>query len=229
MLPIDHVLDNPVWNAMISYNGHLATGTGQVKLFPEDIGPFAGLKSLDSGSLQQLYELLCTDREVVIIIAGHVQIPGHFKVIKEGHLYQMTGEKVKQSSHDNMIVPLRKQHVPQMLELTQLTNPGPFRERTIEFGDYSGIFNSGRLIAMAGQRMHPDHYIEISAVCTHPEYTGKGYSSSLIIDQASQIANQGNIPFLHVNANNENAVRLYKKLGFAIRRQMNLYVIKKSN
>ena len=114
-----------------------------------------------------------------------------------------------------------------MLALTQLTHPGPFLKRTIEFGNYKGIFDSGELIAMAGQRMHPKEFIEISAVCTHPGYTGKGYGRMLVFDQIRKIMAEGCIPFLHVRSDNQNAIKLYKHLGFSLRREMNIYVLQK--
>ncbi len=113
------------------------------------------------------------------------------------------------------------------MALTQLTHPGPFLERTIEFGNYEGIFNSGELIAMAGQRMHAYEYVEISAVCTHPDHTGKGYGRSLINNQVYKIVEETNIAFLHVRADNKHAIKLYKHLGFTVRSEINIYVLQK--
>ena len=116
-----------------------------------------------------------------------------------------------------------------MIALTQLTEPGPFLQRTIEFGNYKGIFSSEELVAMAGQRMHPYNYVEISAVCTHPGYTGNGYARSLMNDQIRKIVEEGNIPFLHARDDNKHAIELYKRIGFTVRAEMNIHVLQKED
>ena len=116
-----------------------------------------------------------------------------------------------------------------MLSLTKLTNPGPFLERTIEFGHYRGIFDGEELVAMAGQRMHSFNYAEISAVCTHPDYLGRGYARQLLLNQAQRIQAEGNIPYLHVLSTNERALKVYTGLGFVTRKEMYFYVLQKAN
>jgi GNAT superfamily N-acetyltransferase len=126
------------------------------------------------------------------------------------------------------IVPLTPEHVPQMIALTRLTDPGPFGLRTIEFGHYYGIFKDGQLVSMAGQRLHVFGYAEISAVCTHPGHTGKGYARRLLSQQLSRIISGSKIPFLHVRADNERAIKVYESLGFYKRREVCFYVIQKA-
>lgn len=223
-----HVLDNPAWNAMNSANSHLALGNDHVKFFPEEVGPFAGLKNYDEQSLLEMFDLAPSNRRVVIPTIKDLKIPRYWKLIDTVKVLQMIfNQPAPASDISPVIVPLVIEHVPQMIALTQLTQPGPFLQRTIEFGNYKGIFNSGELVAMAGQRMHPYNYVEISAVCTHPDHTGKGYGRSLINDQSHKIIEEGNIPFLHVRANNEHAIKLYKHLGFTVRSRMNIYVLQK--
>jgi predicted GNAT family acetyltransferase len=108
-----------------------------------------------------------------------------------------------------------------------LTNPGPFLNRTIQFGNYTGIISDGRLVAMAGQRQQPLPYIEISAVCTHPDHVGKGYASLLITEQIKRIIMAGTVPFLHVLAGNQSAISVYERLGFKTRRQLFAFVFQK--
>ena len=165
-----------------------------------------------------------------MITAKDPQVPASFKIIHKSVILQLVAENPAQpATIRESIVPLSTKDVPKMLELTKMTNPGPFLERTIEFGNYKGIFNSEQLAAMAGHRMHPGQYIEISAICTHPDHLGKGYGSAMTLYHAHQILAQGNIPFLHVRQNNENAIRLYKKSGFAIRSEMHLNVFQQSD
>jgi predicted GNAT family acetyltransferase len=140
-----------------------------------------------------------------------------------------TGKKKPLLNYDEDIVMLNEQHVSQMIDLTSITHPGPFLNRTIEFGNYFGILKDDKLIAMAGQRLHPAKYIEISAVCTHPDHTGKGYGKALINSQVDKIISEDNFPILHVKANNEHAINLYKHLGFSVRSEMNIKVIQKQD
>jgi ribosomal protein S18 acetylase RimI-like enzyme len=229
---MNHLLDNPIWNAMISHNSHLAQGNDQAKFFPENLSPFVGLATLADEGYQQLYNLLSFEQTAVLISGYKYNFPSNWTVILSDVLFQMTAENLiyrKNKGHEHQeIVFLTTEHVPQMISLTQLANPGPFSERTIEFGHYVGIFKSGELVAMAGKRMHPGNYTEISAVCTHPDHLGNGYGSRLITFVADRIKQEGNTPFLHVRPNNINAISLYKALGFTIRREMNLDVIKKT-
>jgi predicted GNAT family acetyltransferase len=225
---MENVLDNPAWHAMISGNSHLAAGNQEVRYFPEALSPFAGLKNVSSESLKQLFNLVPEGRVVAMVTADVISVPDDWRILYQATLFQMTGEQFKKglnSPHE--IVRLQKHHVNEMLALTQLTNPGPFAERTLEFGHYTGIFHQGRLVAMAGQRLHAFEYCEISAVCTHPDHSGKGYGTALMRMQSERILSSGNIPFLHVRKDNLAAIKIYKHLGFDTRKEMNFYVIQK--
>lgn len=137
-----------------------------------------------------------------------IEVPGYQMVFNVAtNIAQVTIE----------LIPLTEEHVPQMLELTQLTKPGPFDVQTIEFGEYYGVFDGGELVAMTGQRMHPFNNTEISAVCTHPNYLGRGYAKQLMLHQLHLITAEGKTPFLHVKSDNERAINIYKSLGFNIR------------
>ncbi len=226
---ISHVLDNPVWNALRSGNSDFALGNDRVKFFPEDVGPFAGMENINDESFQQLYHIISANRAIAILSPNNLEIPVYWKLHDRFKVVQMIcGHPTKLQSTYSDIVPLEKSHIPQMIALTRLTHPGPFLQRTIEFGNYNGIFNSDKLVAMAGRRMHVHEYVEISAVCTHPDYTGKGYGKSLINNQLHKIIGEGNIPFLHVRKDNEHAIALYEYLGFTLRAELNIYIIRKS-
>ena len=104
--------------------------------------------------------------------------------------------------------------VPDMLALVARTRPGPFLPRTVELGTYLGIRREGRLIAMAGERLHPPGWTEISAVCTDAAFRGQGLGSRLVRAVALGIRERGETPFLHTAATNTAAIRLYESLGF---------------
>jgi predicted GNAT family acetyltransferase len=141
---------------------------------------------------------------------------------------QMVCEAAARLAEANeQIVPLGEEHIPAMLVLTKLTNPGPFAQRTIDFGHYKGIFDGGKLVAMAGQRLNPLPYAEVSAVCTHPDYLGRGYAAQLLLNQVHRIKAASEIPFLHVLSSNQRAINLYKSLGFATRKEISIYIIQK--
>lgn len=223
-----HILNNPIWNALISGNSNLAIGTESIKYFPSTIAPFIGLKEVTEESLKQLHEILPAERIGVLITADQPVIPQGWNIITQDVIYQMTGENLSYRETQKEIVPLGEQHVPQMLALTKLTNPGPFSERTIEFGHYKGIFEDGKLAAMAGRRMHAGEHVEVSAVCTHPDHLGKGYAGMIVLEVARGIIEQGYTPYLHVRQDNKNAISLYEKLGFKIRCDMNVNVLQKA-
>jgi len=115
--------------------------------------------------------------------------------------------------------------VPAMLELTKLTNPGPFLARTHELGTFLGIRVDGQLVAMAGERMKPANYTEITAVCVRPDYRGRRYAQLLLGAVARQIVARGEIPFLHVFSDNDSAIALYRRQGMEIRRRISVTVL----
>jgi predicted GNAT family acetyltransferase len=114
-------------------------------------------------------------------------------------------------------VPLGDNDVPEMLDLVARTRPGPFLPRTVELGRYLGIRRGGALVAMAGERLHPPGWSEISAVCTDPAHRGQGLASRLVRAVVALIRERGELPFLHAAADNTNALRLYESMGFRLR------------
>ena len=225
---MDHVLDNPAWNALATGNSSLANGNDEVKYFSKDVSPFVGFKSTNNQSFKTLYDLLPHGGAIGYISPQPISIPTQWDVLQTIKCFQMIFEASKTPSLTDVdLVELTDEHVAQMLELTKLTNPGPFAPKTINFGHYRGIFEHDRLAAMAGQRLHVANYAEISAVCTHPDFLGKGYARQLLIYQINRIKAASNIPFLHVRHDNYRAVGVYESLGFATRREIYFYILKK--
>ncbi|WP_036034174.1 GNAT family N-acetyltransferase, partial [Bradyrhizobium yuanmingense] len=131
------------------------------------------------------------------------------------------------SLRDAEIVRLGATDVPAMMALTELTKPGPFAARTHELGTFLGIRARGELVAMAGERMKPGNFTEMTAVCVHPDHRGRGYAQALLAAIARQIEARGEIPFLHVFASNTSAIALYQRQGMRIRRRLQVTVLMK--
>jgi ribosomal protein S18 acetylase RimI-like enzyme len=145
--------------------------------------------------------------------------PPDWEVIGLGEGVQLVAGSLD-ARPDAEAVTLGPADVPDMLRLVERTKPGPFLPRTIELGTYLGIRRDGELVAMAGERLRPPGWAEISAVCTDPAWRGHGFASRLTRAVAAGIVARGDTPFLHAIAANVTAIRLYKELGFAHRRDI---------
>lgn len=225
---MDHILDNPAFNALNTGNKELSKGAGQARYFPADISPFAGLAENTPENFMLLYDTAPANAVFGFITPTEIDFPDPWKALQRMDVLQLVCETpVRRSETDEQIVSLGEEHIPAMLALTKLTNPGPFAQRTIDFGHYKGIFDGDKLVAMAGQRLNPSPYAEVSAVCTHPDYLGRGYAAQLILNHVHRIKAASGIPFLHVLSSNTRAINVYQSLGFVIRKEISIYVIKK--
>lgn len=223
---MEQVLDNPTYHAMITGNRNLSLGTDAVRYFPGAISPFAGLVDFSEERFAELAKLMPAGRGAAVVSPDDIGIPPAWKVRYHGLGLQMMGDRaIGPSLKDWEFVELQPEHVPLMVNLAKLTNPGPFGERTIEFGHFVGVFDGDRLMAMSGHRLHPVPYIEISGVCTHPDYAGRGLGAALTYYQVVRIREMGEIPMLHVWAHNSRAIRLYENLGFVTRRELHFNMV----
>ncbi|HMF72415.1 MAG TPA: GNAT family N-acetyltransferase [Flavitalea sp.] len=226
---MEHVLDNPIWNGLNSGNRHLGEGNDYVKLFPVEISIFVGLRDFSHENYMDLYEKLPSQSVRATFAPHQVIVPQPLEFAGGTEIYQMVHDKpVEIIEQDPGIIPLNKTHIAEMLALTKLTNPGPFNSRTIEFGNFHGIFRNSQLVAMAGQRLKVFQYTEVSAVCTHPDHVGNGYARRLLLHQINMIRQQSDVPILHVKTDNQVAIKLYESVGFSIRRELNVVIFKKT-
>lgn len=225
---MEDLLHNPVYNALRTGDAHHNIGTGDVKYFHEDVSPFAGFSDSYNNGFEELHQLLPPGRLILYAIPGQMKEPPGWNLRAEvkGLQFIYTGKDAGEN-RSLKIVSLGTEHIPVMMELAALTKPGPFGWRTIEFGHYFGIFESDRLVAMTGQRLHAGKHTEISAVCTHPSYLGKGFAAALMQHQVNLILSHGEQPFLHVRADNSRAIQLYERLDFKVNRPMNFYFMKR--
>ncbi|WP_371614906.1 GNAT family N-acetyltransferase [Streptomyces sp. NBC_00454] len=213
------VLDNPVWAALDgTHRGFAETGpAGLAARYAAGVSPFAALSDPeDPHAWADLAELVGPGQEVWV--TGLPTPPPGWQTLMSIPGVQLDGRPV-QGKEEPEAVLLGPADVAEMLELVALAKPGPFGERTVELGTYLGIRRDGRLVAMAGERMRPPGWSEISAVCTHPEHRGQGLAGRLIRAVVAAVEERGDSPFLHAAAQNTSAIALYEAMGFTLRRE----------
>lgn len=220
-------LGNPVWEALNSIDKRLNIGDGIVSYFDEAVSPFVGLLTWDDAGQQHAMNVLPAGRSWSVMVSKPVIFSNNSNVVFSIPLYQMDCTSFKPIQLKSIdIRPLTSKNIQEILLLTALTKPGPFLERTIDFGNYIGLFENNKLLAMAGERLHLNSHTEISAVCTDPKHLGKGYGAHLVSILCSNIIKGGRTPFLHVRQDNLRAIKMYERLGFLIRTDMYFAVFK---
>ena len=231
-IPNEMFLDNPIWNALRTQHRELAVVQGEARRYPPEIGPLAGTPDQSLESYAALRELAGLGGLLGLFFTDPPAPPAGWSLFRGGVLTQMICRDPKpidvKLESGAVLRRLTGADVPAMVELATLTEPGPFRDRTIELGNFYGVLEGGRLLAMAGQRMRVPGFVEVSAVCTHPEARGRGYAGLLMSRVMRDIGAEDATPFLHAFADNP-AVSLYRKLGFTQRRTFQLAVIKRED
>lgn len=214
------LLDRPIWSALTTSQRHLAEGGPQALRYPVDMTPFADMVDMSPASFAALGDLMSGSQIAALFTPEPVDVPAGFKVVLAESGEQMIGSPADSPLRDAEIVRLGAADVRAMLALTELTKPGPFALRTHELGTFLGIRAGGELVAMAGERMKPGKFTEMTAVCVHPEHRGRGYAQALLAAIARRIEARGEIPFLHVFSSNASAIALYQRQGMRIRRRL---------
>jgi ribosomal protein S18 acetylase RimI-like enzyme len=215
-----HPLDNPAWASLTGPHAHFAQGTKRARRYPTDISPILAIAPAPN---EQAWADLLTlvGPDSVVALAGETSgIPSGWSIEFQGAGVQLVASERFHSEPSSELVTLGAADAEEMLALVGRTQPGPFAARTYELGTYLGVRRDGALIAMAGERLHPPGFTEISAVCTDAAYRGQGLATILVRAVAHNIRQRGETPFLHAAKTNVNAIRLYEALGFELRREV---------
>lgn len=223
-----HPLDNPIWSALNSGAACFAYGEGSARFIDRRIGFFAGLPLYDANHMACLYAEMDFGMRVILFTPGFLDLGPNWKVHNNQALLQMVFEKpLVNVPVDPNIRALGAEDVPEMLALTHLAKPGPFLVNTIDFGGYFGYFDGGKLVSMAGTRLAAGPYTEVSAVCTHPDFVGRGLAKLVLPFVLQFILEKGQIPYLQLYPDNLPAYRLYQTLGFVERINLRVYSLEK--
>ena len=221
-------LDRPVW-ASLTHAPHLAEGDDFARRYRRDVNLFASACDDSINSLAALRDLVPQGESVFVLQVPAICVPDGLVVTRAAQGVQMLAARsIEREDGDCAVVELGEADAPEMLALAQLTEPGPFLARTHTMGRFMGVRINGRLAAMAGERMRFPGFTEVSGVCTHPDFRGRGLARTLSSVIANAIQQRGEQPFLHAWTSNQAAIALYQRLGFAFRTVVQVAVLGRS-
>lgn len=220
-----HPLDNPAWSSLSGPHSSFAERVGRAARYPSDVAAFTALADpADPAAWADLASLLGPGAEAVVTGASTDPPPG-WQAVEHVAGVQLVDTSLR-AEPDPQAVRLGQADADEILDLVARTRPGPFRQRTVTLGTYLGIRHEGRLVALAGERLHPPGWTEISAVCTDPAHRGRGLATRLVRAVAAGIRERGETPFLHTAASNTSAIRLYESLGFTLRKRTTFLAVR---
>lgn len=222
-----HALDNPFWSSLDSRHRDLALRVGEVARFPAAHAPFLGIADAGVDMKAALDTLVAPGESVYMLGVAPRQVPAGWRLEALAELAQMVCPAPIETIDGEVIDRLSTPHRDEVLVLTALVYPHYFRARTMELGRYFGIHRDGQLAAMAGERLGTEHHQEISAVCTHPDHTGRGHARRLLAWLSNDILARGRMPFLHVSRDNQRAVQLYEQNGYTRRRTIPFWSLRR--
>lgn len=219
-------LDNPAWYALCGPQASLGLGDDVARRYRPDIDPIAAFPDeVPAASWDTLTGLMDVDGPLLLLRAP-IDVPEPWSVRFLMGARQMIATQPLSHPSGLAFRDLTREDDEEMLALAQATQPGPFARRTRELGDYVGVHEDGRLVAMAGVRMHLPGYREISAVCTDPAFRGRGLAAALTAEIGARIQAAGETPFLHVREDNAGAIRVYERMGFGTRRTLSAIMVR---
>lgn len=209
-----HLLDNVTWHTLAGEHARHSAGGPTARRYAQGFSPILGFADPKDPDFDALAEH-CAIGEAFYTDGWSGPIPRRWKLEVESTMFKMVWEApMPERDEAPDAVRLDPRYAPQALELATLTHPGPFAIRTIELGPYFGFFEGERLVAMAGERMCAAPMREISGVCTHPDFQGRGLARRLVRKLVRRLMERGEIPFLHVMRENAHARAMYERMGF---------------
>ncbi len=227
-MPAAHPLDRPVWASLDSHHAPLAAGGPLARRYLPQVNVFASSRDDSEAALTALAALVAPGEQVFVIQAPPVAVPPGMVAEKNLHGVQMTATATADIPPGNEpLVTLTDGDAADMIALARLTQPGPFLSRTHTMGRFLGIRVDGRLAAMAGERFRFPGFTEVSGVCTHPDFRGRGFARRLSAAVATAIEARGEQPFLHSWKSNHAAIALYASLGFQIRTEVHVAILQR--
>lgn len=222
---MSHPLDRPVWSALTGVRqSHLAFGDARAMRFDPAHALFAVAADDAPDAVAALGRLVPAEGAVGLVEARAVGLPAGVEA-RSAACVQMTAQSLMPGGAGLDFEALGDGDAAEMLALATLTEPGPFFEKTHRLGDFIGVKQDGKLVAMAGERMKPDGFTEVSGVCTHPDWRGRGYAAGLMRAVTERILARGEMAFLHAYAANTGAIGLYESLGFSVRTPITFTVL----
>lgn len=216
-MTLAHPLDRPVWSALTSRQSGLGRGDARALRFDPDYALFAAAADASPESATALGALNVSPNGMGLVEAGDMPLPAGAVVRAQAACVQMVAAALTPGGRDVAFEALGEADAADMLALATLTVPGPFFGKTHRLGDFIGVRVDGRLVAMAGERMRPDGFTEVSGVCTHPDFRGRGYAGALMRVVTQRILERGEQAFLHAYASHAATIALYEALGFRVR------------
>lgn len=219
---MDTALDNPFWSALDSIHREVALRSGDVARYPAAFAPFLGVASVDTAAGDAFDLLVAPGESLYLLGIAPVSSVG-WRLQAFRPLAQMVCDAPLPMADGPDIVPLGDAQREDVLALTALVYPHYFRARTMDLGRYFGIYEQGRLAAMIGERLGSAGSREMSAICTHPDFTGRGYARHLTAWLTNATLARGVQPFLHVSHENVRAKALYEQLGYRVRRDIEFW------
>ena len=224
-----HILDRPMWTALTGRQAGLAVGGGGAFRYKPDVSVLAGLQDESAASLAALAQLVPQEGYLLVGQKAGFGCPPGARIASQTAVDQLVFEgQGDPAKHSHQIVPLHPSDWPEMLALATATQPGPFLLRTPMLGEFWGVKRDGKLIAMAGERMRQGRYVEVSGICTDPDFRGQGLGKALCVHVRDRVIARGEVPYLHAYASNETALKLYRALGFHKRSDLIATVVEKA-